>query len=63
MMQMQTQTQDSGSGKGGGGIAVSALPFDDFIHEIGDKIASLTPDQAAELEAYLKTKGIQKEES
>ena len=32
--------------------------FDDNIRDIGDRIAQLTPEQAAELEQYLKINGV-----
>jgi hypothetical protein len=32
---------------------------DDYIRELGDRIAALTPEEAKELEAYLKAEGLQ----
>lgn len=52
---MQTETQFAGDGGGGVVVAIGAADdYPDDVRAIGDKVASLTPQQAAELNAYLK---------
>jgi hypothetical protein len=52
----EPKTQTDGGGKKGGGVIVSAPFSDDYIHAIGDRIAEMTPEEASELEAYMKIK-------
>lgn len=43
----------------GGGVSIAAPGDDDFVQQIGDKLAGLTLKQYVELVGYLKTQGVQ----
>lgn|GEM_PF-5565414 len=52
---MKPETQADSGGKKGGGTIVLAPSSDDYLREIGDQIAAMTPEQASELKVYLRT--------
>lgn len=59
---MQTQIKSDMQPPPGGPPVATAF-WSDEIEELGDKIAALTAEQARQLSAYLKTKGIEDDRS
>ncbi len=54
---MQTQTALSPPDDGNGGVVIAA-GYPDDISDLGDRIAALSPSQAAQLIIYLRSMGV-----